>query len=107
FGIAPQDVAECSTTWWYELIINIVAIIVLIGLGAILPLITRRENKYGQAFSRGQWSVMLILLVVAVIGGVYLGGTQLPNRGLWIAGEGVLALFIIWFVGRRHGTVKH
>jgi amino acid transporter len=106
FGIAPQDVAEFSTTWWYELIINIVAIIVLIGLGAILPLITRRENKYGQAFSRGQWSVMLILLIVAVVGGVYLGGTQLPNRGLWIAVEAILALFIIWLVGRRHSIVK-
>ncbi|WP_157060726.1 hypothetical protein [Liquorilactobacillus ghanensis] len=44
-----------------------------------MPLITRCENKYGQAFSRGQWSVMLILLIVAVVGGVYLGRTQLSR----------------------------
>jgi len=32
-GIAPQDIKKFSGYWWYELIINIVAIIVLIGLG--------------------------------------------------------------------------
>ena len=31
-GITPQDVKQFSHTWWYELIINIVAIVVLIGL---------------------------------------------------------------------------
>ncbi|MCP0886656.1 amino acid permease [Ligilactobacillus sp. WILCCON 0076] len=45
FGVLPQDISFLSTTWWYELIINIIAIVVLIGLGAILPLITKHENK--------------------------------------------------------------
>jgi amino acid transporter len=107
FGIAPQDVTEFSSTWWYELIINIVAITVLIGLGAILPLITRRENKYGQAFSRGQWVIMITLVVVAVIVGVYLGGSALANRGVLIVIEALLALFLIWLVGRRHLEVKN
>ncbi|MFT8901341.1 APC family permease [Liquorilactobacillus nagelii] len=106
FGIAPQDVTEFSSTWWYELIINIVAITVLIGLGAILPLITRRENKYGQAFSRGQWVIMITLVVVAVIVGVYLGGSALANRGVLIVIEALLALFLIWLVGRWHLEVK-
>lgn len=107
FGIAPQDVTEFSSIWWYELIINIVAITVLIGLGTILPLITRRENKYGQAFSRGQWVIMIALVVVAVIVGVYLGGSALANRGVLIVIEALLALFLIWLVGRRHLEVKN
>ncbi len=35
-GIAPQDVKQYGSIWWYELIINVISIIVLIGLGAIL-----------------------------------------------------------------------
>ena len=31
-GVAPQDVEQFSHTWWYELVINIVSIVVLIGL---------------------------------------------------------------------------
>lgn len=44
-GITPQDVPEGSSIWWYELIINVVAVIVLIliGLGAILPGIRHRS----------------------------------------------------------------
>ncbi|MFT8949287.1 MAG: amino acid permease [Liquorilactobacillus hordei] len=45
FGIFPQDVAFMGDTWWYELTINLVAIVVLIGLGAILPLVTRYEKR--------------------------------------------------------------
>ncbi|KRN26577.1 APC family permease [Liquorilactobacillus mali] len=44
FGIAPQDVKIFSGIWWYELFINIIAIGTLIGLGALLPLITKREK---------------------------------------------------------------
>ncbi len=54
-GIAPQDVKQYGSIWWYELIINVISIIVLIGLGAILPGIRRREEEYGVAFSRPQW----------------------------------------------------
>lgn len=56
FGIGPQDVVFASSTWWYELIINFVSIIVLIGLGLILPYVTRREERStnGSAFTRLQ-----------------------------------------------------
>lgn len=101
-GITPQDVPEGSGIWWYELIINIVAVIVLIGLGAILPAIRRREVEYGIAFDKPQWISIITIIVVAIILGVYLGGLKhVPARGLYIAIEGVVALIIAWLIGRR------
>lgn len=100
-GITPQDVPEYSSTWWYELTINIVAVIVLIGLGAILPGIRRRENKYTIAFDRTQWIAMIAIIVIAVIAGLYLGGTKIALRGLYILIEGIAALIVVWLIGRR------
>lgn len=56
FGIAPQDVATYSGTWGYELSINFIALVTLIGSGAVLVLIRKREVEYGLAFDQRQWS---------------------------------------------------
>ena len=84
------------------MIINIVSVVVLIGLGAILPGIRQREREYGIAFTRNQWIIMGILIVGSIIFGVYMGSLKhLPLRGAYIAIEAVIALIITWLVGRR------
>lgn len=100
-GITPQDVPQYSNTWWYELIINIVAVVVLIGLGTILPGIRRRETKYGIAFDKPQWISIIAVILIAVIAGLYLGGSKLALRGLYVFIEGIVALIIVWLIGRR------
>lgn len=100
-GITPQDVPEYSATWWYELTINIVAVIVLIGLGTILPGIRKREIEYGIAFDKKQWVSIITLIVIGVITGLYLGGTKIALRGLYIAIEGVAILLVCWIIGRK------
>lgn len=100
-GFAPQDVKQGSGLWWYELIINIVAVIVLIGLGAILPGIRRREEEYGIAFDKSQWIWMGILIIGSIILDVWLGSTKIPARITMIIVEAITALIITWIVGRR------
>ena len=114
-GIAPQDIKKFSGYWWYELIINIIAIIVLIGLGVILPSIRRREEEYGIAFSRRQWSIMFVLIIGSIIFDLYLGEkNSLFNNAAISFGqvkigmnialivlETVLAIFLCWLVGRK------
>lgn len=114
-GIAPQDIKKFSGYWWYELIINIIAIIVLIGLGVILPSIRRREEEYGIAFNRRQWSVMFVLIIGSVIFDLYLGEkNSLFNNAAVSLGqvkigmnialivlETVLAILLCWLVGRK------
>ena len=100
-GFAPQDVKQGSGLWWYELIINIVAVIVLIGLGAILPGIRRREEEYGIAFDKSQWIWMGILIIGSIILDVWLGSTKIPMRITMIIVEAIAALIITWLVGRR------
>lgn len=100
-GFAPQDVKQGSGLWWYELIINIVAVIVLIGLGAILPGIRRREEEYGIAFDKSQWIWMGILIIGSIILDVWLGSTKIPARITMIIVEAIAALIITWIVGRR------
>ncbi|WP_288557173.1 APC family permease [uncultured Lactobacillus sp.] len=100
-GFAPQDVKQGSGLWWYELIINIVAVIVLIGLGAILPGIRRREEEYGIAFDKAQWIWMGILIIGSIILDVWLGSTKIPMRITMIIVEAILALILTWLVGRR------
>jgi amino acid transporter len=104
-GITPQDVKQFSHTWWYELIINIVAIVVLIGLGAILPSIRRREEKYGIAFNKGQWIAILGIVIVSIIFNLWLGGTHLAWRGLYIAIESIIALIVITMIGRKNPNI--
>lgn len=100
-GFAPQDVKQGSGLWWYELIINIVAVIVLIGLGAILPGIRRREEEYGIAFAKSQWIWMGIIIIGSIILDVWLGSTKIPARITMIIVEAIAALIITWIVGRR------
>lgn len=100
-GFAPQDVKQGSGLWWYELIINIVAVIVLIGLGAILPGIRRREEEYGIAFDKSQWIWMGIIIIGSIILDVWLGSTKIPVRITMIIVEAIAALIITWIVGRR------
>lgn len=100
-GFAPQDVKQGSGLWWYELIINIVAVIVLIGLGAILPGIRRREEEYGIAFDKSQWIWMGILIIGSIILDVWLGSTKIPLRIAMIIIEAAIALLLTWLVGRR------
>lgn len=100
-GFAPQDVKQGSGLWWYELIINIVAVIVLIGLGAILPGIRRREEEYGIAFDRSQWIWMGIIIISSIILDVWLGSTKIPMRIAMIIIEAIVALIATWLVGRR------
>ena len=117
-GIAPQDIKKFSGYWWYELIINIVAIIVLIGLGAILPSIRRREEEYGIAFSKKQWTTIFVLIIGSIIFDLYLGekNTLFHNAAInfgqikigvnivMIIIETILAILVCWLVGRRKPT---
>ncbi|KRL81150.1 APC family permease [Lactobacillus ultunensis] len=100
-GFAPQDVKQGSGLWWYELVINIVAVIVLIGLGAILPGIRRREEEYGTAFDKQQWIWMGILIIGSIILDVWLGSTKISMRIALIIIEAIIALLLTWLVGRR------
>ena len=114
-GIAPQDVKQFSGYWWYELIINIIAIVVLIGLGVILPSIRRREEEYGIAFSRNQWLIMFILIIGSIIFDLYLGEKnslfggasvslgqiKLGMNIVLIIIETIVAILFCWLVGRR------
>ncbi|WP_229717887.1 amino acid permease [Ligilactobacillus salitolerans] len=101
FGIAPQDVSTYSGTWWYELVINIVAIFVLIGLGALLPLIRKREEEYGIAFDKAQWSAMIATTLIAIIAMVWLGGSHFSARITLIVVIAAVALLLLWLIGRR------
>ena len=117
-GIAPQDIKKFSGYWWYELIINIVAIIVLIGLGAILPSIRRREEEYGIAFNKKQWTTIFVLIIGSIIFDLYLGekNTLFHNAAInfgqikigvnivMIIIEAILAILVCWLVGRRKPT---
>ena len=104
-GFAPQDVKHGSGLWWYELIINIVAVIVLIGLGAILPGIRRREEEYGIAFDRSQWIWMGIIIIGSIILDVWLGSTKIPMRIAMIIIEAIVALIATWPVSYTHLTL--
>lgn len=100
-GIAPQDVKQFSSTWWYELVINIVSIVVLVGLGVILPNIRRREDEYGYAFDKYQWRWIIGLVLGSIMVDVWLGGTKIPGRIWMIVVEAVAALLAVWLIGRR------
>lgn len=100
-GFAPQDIKQGTGLWWYELIINIVTVVILIGLGAILPGIRRREVEYGIAFDKAQWIWMGILIIGSIILDIWLGSTKIPLRIAMIVIQAVIALILTWLVGRR------
>ncbi|MDD6720527.1 MAG: APC family permease [Lactobacillus porci] len=100
-GFMPQDVKQGTWVWWYELSINIIACVVLIGLGGIFPGIRRREEEYGIAFDQTQWIWMIVLVLGSITFDVWLGGTKLAARVWIIAIEAVVALLLVWLIGRR------
>ena len=97
----PQDVKQGTWVWWYELSINIIACVVLIGLGGIFPGIRRREEEYGIAFDKTQWIWMIVLVLGSITFDVWLGGTKLAARVWIIAIEAVVALLLVWLIVRR------
>lgn len=115
-GIAPQDIKQFSGYWWYELIINIIAVVVLIGLGVILPSIRQREEKYGIAFNRKQWLTIFILVIGSIVFDLYLGGnsklfgfsninigqSKVGNNIIFIILETAFAILICWLVGKKN-----
>jgi Amino acid transporters len=101
FGIGPQDVKFGGSTWWYELVINFVAIIVLIGLGVVLPYVTRREERSttGSAFTRLQWSGILAALFLTIVGDLYLGGSNYQHNIASIVGISILGIILVIVFG--------
>jgi hypothetical protein len=82
-AIGPQDVPFGSSMWWYELVINFVAIIVLIGLGFVLPYITKRERRSqtGTAFTKIQRFGIGVAVMATLLGDLYLGDANF-NRNI-------------------------
>jgi amino acid transporter len=108
FGIGPQDVVFASSTWWYELIINFVSIIVLIGLGLILPYITRREERStnGSAFTRLQWTGILAVIFLTIVGDLYLGGSHLAYNIHGIVALSVVGILLVILFGWKEHNLK-
>jgi Amino acid transporters len=81
-AVGPQDVAFGSSMWWYELVINFVAIFVLIGLGFVLPYITKREKRSqtGTAFTRTQRIGIWVTVLATLLGDLYLGDTNFSSN---------------------------
>ena len=77
------------------------AVVVLIVLGAILPSVRAREVKYGLAFDKWQRNSLIILCLGSITLGVWLGGSQLALRGLWIFIQALVALGLMYLIGRR------
>jgi len=107
-AVGPQDVAFASPMWWYELTINFIAIIVLIGLGFVLPYITKREKRSqtGSAFTRfqrlGIWAVVLVTL----LGDLYLGDSNFNRNIGYIALLTAAGVAIVIVFGRREYNLK-
>src|SRR5699024_1937476 len=82
-AVGPQDVLFGSLMFLYELVINFVAIIVLIGLGFVLPYITKRERRSqtGTAFTRNQRLGIWAAVLVTLLGDLYLGDANF-NRNI-------------------------
>ncbi|KRK95434.1 APC family permease [Companilactobacillus futsaii] len=108
FGIGPQDVVFASSTWWYELIINFVSIIVLIGLGLILPYVTRREERStnGSAFTRLQWTGILAVIFLTIVGDLYLGGSNHAYNIHGIVALSVVGILLVILFGWKEHNLK-
>jgi len=108
FGIGPKDVAQGSSTWWYELIINIIAIIVLVGLGAILPYLAKREarSNKGSAFTSKQWIGISSSLLATIVGDLYLGGTHMQNATWLMILTTLIGVTLIFIFGHKQYDLK-
>lgn len=108
FGMGPKDVPSMSATWWYELIINIVAIASLVGLGAILPYLTKREDRSnkGAAFTQRQWIGITIALLATIVGDLYIGGTHARNSIWLMIVITVIGCTLIYLCGHKQYDLK-
>jgi len=44
-GMFPKGVKPYSHEWYFQITLNVLTPVVLLGLGLILPIIARRNNK--------------------------------------------------------------
>ncbi|QMT84757.1 APC family permease [Companilactobacillus pabuli] len=107
-AVGPQDVPFGSTMWWYELVINFVAIIVLIGLGFVLPYITKRERRSqtGTAFTRIQRIGIWIAVLGTLVGDLYLGDVNFSRNIGYIILLTAAGLTLIVAMGWREHDLK-
>jgi len=107
-AVGPQDVPFGSTMWWYELVINFVAIIVLIGLGFVLPYITKRERRSqtGTAFTRIQCIGIWIAVLGTLVGDLYLGDVNFSRNIGYIILLTAAGLTLIVAMGWREHDLK-
>ncbi|GEO79310.1 amino acid permease [Companilactobacillus mindensis DSM 14500] len=107
-AIGPQDVPFASPMWWYELTINFIAIIVLIGLGFVLPYITKRERRSqtGSAFTRFQMIGIWTAVLATLLGDLYLGDANFNRNIGYIALLTAAGVAIVIAFGRREYNLK-
>lgn len=107
-AIGPQDVSFGSSMWWYELIINFVAIFVLIGLGFVLPYITKREKRSqtGTAFTKVQLIGIWIAVLTTLLGDLYLGDTNFSRNLGYIILLTLVGITVTVAFGWREHNVK-
>ncbi|WP_201307628.1 APC family permease [Companilactobacillus farciminis] len=107
-AVGPQDVPFGSTMWWYELVINFVAIIVLIGLGFVLPYITKRERRSqtGTAFTRIQRIGIWVAVLGTLVGDLYLGDVNFSRNIGYIILLTAAGLTLIVAMGWREHDLK-
>ncbi len=69
----PTDAKPGTSLWTDSLIMNIVVTIGLCAIGLIMPIIARRQRENaGNAFTGSQWTLNLVLLVIAVALGYWI-----------------------------------
>lgn len=107
-AVGPQDVPFASSMWWYELVINFVAIIVLIGLGFVLPYITKRERRSqtGTAFTRIQSFGIWVAILATLLGDLYLGDINFNRNVGYIILLTAVGLILVIAMGWREHDVK-
>jgi len=94
--------------WWYELVINFVAIGVLIGLGFVLPYITKRERRSqtGTAFTRIQRVGIWIAVLATLLGDLYLGDANFTRNAGYIVLVTIVGAIFIVALGWREYDLK-
>ncbi|MFH5810144.1 APC family permease [Companilactobacillus sp. FL22-1] len=107
-AVGPQDVPFASSMWWYELVINFVAIIVLIGLGFVLPYITKRERRSqtGTAFTKIQSFGIWVAILATLLGDLYLGDINFNRNVGYIILLTAVGLILVIAMGWREHDVK-
>ncbi|WP_259381378.1 hypothetical protein [Psychrilyobacter sp. S5] len=50
-GVFPKGLVLFSSEWFFQITLNILTPVVLVGLGFILPKIAKKENKLEEALN--------------------------------------------------------